>query len=47
MVTHSWSWWYRFARVQLGLGHHEASEYAGRRAVEDANRERLAMQRAA
>jgi hypothetical protein len=46
-VTHSWEWWYRFARERLGLGEAEACEYAGRRALEDANRARLAERRAA
>lgn len=42
MITHSWEWWYRFARRTLGLDEAEAREYADRRAVEDANRARLA-----
>jgi hypothetical protein len=47
MVTHSWSWWYRFALDELGLAEAEAREYADRRALEDANRQRLALRRAA
>ena len=47
MVTHTWEWWYRFAREHLGLEAGEAREYADRRAVEDANRVRLAERRAA
>ncbi len=47
MVTHSWEWWYRFAREQLGFADVEAREYADRRAVEDANRARRALRRAA
>ena len=47
MITHSWQWWYRFARETLGLGDQEAREYADRRVVEDTNRERLAGDRAA
>jgi hypothetical protein len=47
MVTHTWTWWYRFARQTLGLADGEAREYADRRALEDANRERLADRRAA
>ncbi|HEY7732376.1 MAG TPA: hypothetical protein VH950_15965 [Gaiellaceae bacterium] len=45
MVTHSWDWWYRLARLELGLTDLEAREYADRRVVEDANRERLAQRR--
>jgi hypothetical protein len=45
MVTHSWEWWYRFARQSLGLTELEAREYADRRVVEDANRELLARRR--
>ena len=47
MVTHSWNWWYRFAREQLGLADVEAREYADGARVEDANRARLALRRAA
>jgi hypothetical protein len=47
MVTHTWEWWYRFAREHLGLEAGEAREYADRRAVEDANRARLGGLRAA
>jgi hypothetical protein len=47
MITHTWQWWYRFARRQLQLGKAEAREYAARRALEDLNRERLAGMRAA
>jgi hypothetical protein len=47
MVTHTWEWWYRFAREHLGLATGEAREYAVRRAVEDANRARLGRLRAA
>ena len=47
MVIHTWDWWYRFAQEHLGLEACEAREYADRRAVEDANRARLAERRAA
>ena len=47
MITHSWQWWYTFARETLELGDLEAREYADRRVVEDANRERLADRHAA
>jgi hypothetical protein len=47
MVTHTWQWWYRFARRQLELEQAEAREYADRRALEDLNRQRLAGARAA
>jgi hypothetical protein len=47
LTTHTWEWWYRFALEVLGLGEDEAREYADRRALEDANRERLADSRAA
>jgi hypothetical protein len=47
LTTHTWEWWYRFALEVLGLGEDEAREYADRRALEDANRERLADPRAA
>ena len=47
MVTHTWQWWYRFARERLALEAGEAREYADRRAVEDANRARLGGRRAA
>jgi hypothetical protein len=47
MVTHSWHWWYRFARRNLGLAEVEAREYANRRALEDENRVRLEDRRAA
>jgi hypothetical protein len=40
MTTHTWEWWYRFASEVLGLDEPEAREYADRRALEDANRER-------
>ena len=46
MVIHSWEWWYRLALEHLGLEAVEAREYADRRAVEDANRLRLARRRA-
>ena len=42
MTTHTWEWWYRFASEVLGLDEPEAREYADRRALEDANRERNA-----
>jgi hypothetical protein len=45
--THSWEWWYRFALDVLGLAETEAREYADRRSLEDANRERIATPRAA
>lgn len=47
MTTHTWAWWYRFAREVLGLVEPEAREYADRRALEDANRERNGGLRAA
>ena len=47
MTTHTWEWWYRFALDVLGLAETEAREYADRRSLEDANRERMATLRAA
>jgi hypothetical protein len=47
VTTHTWNWWYRFACEVLALGEEEAREYAQRRAIEDANRERMAGRRAA
>ena len=46
-TTHTWEWWYRFALDVLGLAETEAREYADRRSLEDANRERIAALRAA
>ena len=47
MLTHSWTWWYRFARENLGLAEVEARDYADRRALEDQNRALLEGLRAA
>jgi hypothetical protein len=47
VTTHTWEWWYRFALEVLGLAETEAREYADRRSLEDANRERIATRRAA
>lgn len=35
---HSWSDWYRFARLTLGYHHDEANSYANLRYVEETNR---------
>lgn len=47
MLTHTWQWWYRFAREELRLDDAEAREYAARRALEDENRVLLESRRAA